>query len=271
MKIALGQMRVADNWQQNLTAIGDLAARAAAEGARLLVLPEGIVARDPADSDLPRRAAQPLDGPFVTGLRELSSRHGLALDATVHVPAADDKAGNVHIVVDGGELVARYDKLHLYDAFSSLESDHVAAGHELPPVVRIDDFSFGLMTCYDVRFPELARALAVAGADALLLPAAWVRGPLKEEHWQTMVSARAVENTVYVVGVGEISDRNIGRSLVVDPLGVTIAAAAEQPELIFAELDHERIERARASLPVLKNRRFATPTLEAVRPTESVR
>ncbi|SDT38435.1 deaminated glutathione amidase [Microlunatus soli] len=270
MKIALGQMRVADDWQQNLASIGDLAGRAVDEGARLLVLPEGIIARDPDDPDLPRRAAQPVDGPFVSGLRDLSERHGLAIAGTVHVPD-QGKAINAHVVIDRGDLIARYDKLHLYDAFASLESDHVVPGDEVPPIVRIDDFAFGLMTCYDVRFPELARALAVAGADALLLPAAWVRGPLKEDHWRVMVTARAVENTVYLIGVGEISARNIGRSLVVDPLGVTIAAGAEQPTLLVASLDRRRIEEARSSLPVLQNRRFGTPVLGRHRSSEAVR
>lgn len=266
MKVALGQLQVSADWQHNLGQIRELAKRAADEGARLLVLPEGVIARDPDDQDLPRRAAQPLDGPFVTGLREVSTATGLALAATVHVPSATEQAGkalNVHVVVDGGELAAAYEKLHLYDAFISKESDQVTPGDVVPDLVELDGYRFGLMTCYDVRFPELARAHALAGADALLIPAAWVRGPLKEEHWQVMVTARALENTVYAIAVGEISARNIGRSFAVDPLGVTIAAATEQPGLVYATLERDRIEQARAALPVLANSRFAAPSLRA--------
>lgn len=279
MKVALGQLQVSDDWRHNLDQIRELAGRAAGEGARLLLLPEGIIARDPSDQDLPRRAAQSLDGPFVTGLRGISATTGLALAGTVHVPVpsatverdavdGDDrpstagaKALNVHVVVDAGDLVAAYEKLHLYDAFTSRESDFVVPGNLVPPLVSIDGFRFGLMTCYDVRFPELARAHAHAGADALLIPAAWVRGPLKEEHWRVMVTARALENTVYAVAVGEVSARNIGRSIAVDPLGVTIAAATEQPGLAYAVLDRRRLDEARASLPVLANARFGLPAL----------
>ena len=118
-----------------------------------------------------------------------------------------------------------------------------------------------MMTCYDLRFPELARRLAVDGADALLVPAAWVKGPLKEHHWEVLATARALDNTCYVVAVGECGPRNIGASMVVDPLGVAIARAAEQDALLYAELDPRRLAQARQALPVLANRRFARPEL----------
>jgi len=118
------------------------------------------------------------------------------------------------------------------------------------------------MTCYDLRFPELARRLVLDGADVLALPAAWVKGPLKEMHWQTLVTARALENTCYVVATGECGERNIGQSMVVDPLGVAIVRAAEAPTLLVADLDPARIAHARQVLPVLANRRFARPQLQ---------
>ncbi|WP_308328407.1 nitrilase-related carbon-nitrogen hydrolase, partial [Enterobacter chuandaensis] len=119
----------------------------------------------------------------------------------------------------------------------------------------------GLMTCYDLRFPELALHLALQGADVLVLPAAWVKGPLKEHHWSTLLAARALDTTCYVVAAGECGNKNIGQSRVVDPLGVTIAAAAEAPHLLMAEIILERIALARQQLPVLRNRRFAPPQL----------
>lgn len=120
----------------------------------------------------------------------------------------------------------------------------------------------GLMTCYDVRFPELARRLAIEGAEVLVLPSAWLRGPLKEMHWEVLVTARALENTCYLVAVGECGPRNIGNSMVVDPLGVAVVKAAEAPTLLYAELDAARIAYARSVLPVLENRRFARPELK---------
>lgn len=269
LTVAVGQMQVSSQWRENLATIDDLASRAATEGARLLCLPEGVIARDPAQPNLAGAQAQPLDGPFVSGLTEITARAGIAISTTVHISGEHPKPHNVHLVIDRGQIIASYVKLHLYDAFTSRESDNVEAGDQVPPLVEIDGIKFGLMTCYDVRFPELARALTVAGADVLLLPAAWVRGSLKEQHWQVMTTARAVENTVYVVACGEVSARNIGRSLVIDPLGVTLAAAAEEPQLFTAVIDTERLRRARADLPVLQNTRFSSPELQPVKETQS--
>lgn len=261
MKIALGQMTVGRDWRQNLETVRSMAQETAAAGGRLLLAPEGIIARDPGDNDLTQAEAQPLDGPFTTGLLEISAETGVAVAGTVHVPEPSGRARNVFVVADGGRMIAEYHKLHLYDAFTAKESDRVSPGDAVPPVVTIDGIAFGLMTCYDVRFPELARAHALAGADALLLPAAWVRGSLKEQHWQTLVTARALENTVYVAATGETSARNIGRSMIVDPFGVTVAAAGEQPALVVAEIDRDRIQTARGTMPVLANTRFAPPVL----------
>ena len=135
------------------------------------------------------------------------------------------------------------------------------AGSALPPLIEVEGMKVGLMTCYDLRFPEMALSLALAGAEILALPAAWVRGPLKEHHWATLLAARALDTTCYMVASGECGNRNIGQSRVVDPLGVTIAAAGECPDLIFVEISAHRVAQVREQLPVLKNRRFAAPPL----------
>ncbi|HCO8214537.1 TPA: hydrolase, partial [Escherichia fergusonii] len=114
---------------------------------------------------------------------------------------------------------------------------------------------------YDLRFPELALAHALQGAEILVLPAAWVRGALKEHHWSTLLAARALDTTCYMVAAGECGTRNIGQSRIIDPFGVTLAAAAEIPALIIADISAERVRQVRAQLPVLANRRFAPPQL----------
>lgn len=260
MKVLIHQFAVAADPSQNLRVVEDVVAEAKSAGARLALLPEGIISRDPENPDATAAGAQPLDGPFVTKLKELSAQ-GVAIAATVHITAPDGRTSNIGIVCDGGEVVHTYDKLHLYDAFAAKESDRVAPGNELPTTFELDGVTFGMLTCYDVRFPEPSRLLASAGADVLLLPAAWVRGPLKEHHWKTMVTARALENTMYVLASGECSVKNCGLSMAVDPLGVTIASAAEAPKSIIAEIDLDRIAQSRAALPVLANRRFADPVL----------
>lgn len=261
MKVALGQFAVSAVWEENADTCLTLMQQAAAGGADLLVLPEGILARDITDPKIVLKSAQPLDGPFMTRLLAASRGSALTTLTCVHVPAGRARVFNTHVAVRDGKIIAAYRKLHLYDAFSAQESENVEPGVELPPIIEIAGLKVGLMTCYDVRFPELARRLAVDGAEVLALPAAWVRGLGKEAHWEVLVTARALENTCYVVAVGECGPRNIGASMVVDPLGVAIARAGEAPCLTFAEIDRKRLAHAREILPVLANRRFARPEL----------
>ncbi|WP_130834367.1 deaminated glutathione amidase [[Erwinia] mediterraneensis] len=262
MKVAIGQFAVNREWQKNAELCSSLMQDALAGGADLLVMPEGVLATDISDPDWVVKAAQPLNGPFLTQLLAASKGNSLTSMMSVHVPGGDGKALNVLIALRNGEIIAAYEKLHLYDAFAMQESQRVRSGQVIPPLVEVAGMKVGLMTCYDVRFPELARRLALDGAEVLVLPAAWVRGPLKEMHWELLTRARALENTCYVVAAGECGPRNIGNSLVIDPLGVPIASAPEVAALIFAELDAQRIAYARRVLPVLENRRFARPELQ---------
>ncbi len=135
------------------------------------------------------------------------------------------------------------------------------AGNKLAPLLEVAGMKVGLMTCYDLRFPDMALSLTLAGAEVIVLPAAWLKGPHKEAHWATLLAARALDTTCYLVASGECGSKNIGQSRIVDPLGVTIAAAAESPELIFAELRADRVAAVRQMLPVLNNRRFAIPQM----------
>jgi predicted amidohydrolase len=262
MKVALGQFAVSRTWQENAESCIRLMQQAEEAGASLLVLPEGILARDIADPDIVLKTAQPLDGPFLTRLLETSRGLKLTVVACIHAPSGTGRVFNVQVAVHDGAVVAQYRKLHLYDAFSARESSNVQPGAEIPGLIEISGLKIGMMTCYDLRFPELARCLAVDGADVIVVPAAWVRGLGKEAHWEVLVTARALENTCYIVAVGECGERNIGASMVVDPLGVAIARAGEAPMLLFADLDPARIAHARSVLPVLANRRFRRPELE---------
>ncbi|WP_055428117.1 nitrilase-related carbon-nitrogen hydrolase [Bifidobacterium aesculapii] len=270
LAVAVAQFTVTREPERNLEIIDGFARDAAAGGARLLVLPEGLIARDGDDDGFAAAHAQPLSGPFVSGLRRISRERGVALLGTVHVTpepsdmtlGADARVSNVFLAVDDGEIRAAYRKLHLYDAFDARESDVVRPGTELPPVIDIDGWKVGVMTCYDLRFPETARSLAVRGADAIAVSAAWVRGPRKERHWSLLAAARALENTCYVMACSEVSARNIGCSRIVDPMGETLVEAGDDgPALITADLSRETLSSARRVLPVLGNRRFADPVL----------
>lgn len=256
MRVAVGQFAASEEWQPNAASTRDMISRATDGGADLLVLPEGILTRFTEDIGRLRHTAQPLDGPFVEDVRAATSGTGCTVVLGVHERDGDD-VFNTLLVLRDGAVVATYRKLHLYDAFGAKESDIVTPGDVLPPLVECAGLQLGLITCYDVRFPEQARLLALAGADALVLPAAWVRGPQKERHWELMVCARAVENTCYVIASGECGPRNIGNSMIVDPLGVPVSRLAEQEGMAWGDVERERIEDVRRRLPVLHNRRFA--------------
>lgn len=261
MYIAAGQFAVTPDWRENARLCVMLMVRAAAQGASLLVLPEALLARDDNDPELSVNSAQPLDGDFLQPLLAQSAQDNLTTLLTIHVPSTPGRAVNTLVALRGGEIVAAYAKLHLYDAFNIQESRRIDAGKIVPPLIEVEGVRIGLMTCYDLRFPEMALGLALAGAELLALPAAWVKGPLKEHHWATLLAARALDTTCYVVAAGECGNRNIGQSRIVDPLGVTVAAAAEGPGLVMAEFDRARLASARQQLPLLRNRRFAPPQL----------
>jgi predicted amidohydrolase len=269
LNVAAAQFTASIDWRENLVTATTLIEQAEADDVDLLVLPEGVLARFVDQRERIREHAQPLDGPFVTGLCKATEGLRVTVVAGIHETSPTEKPYNTLVVLRDSRLVGLYRKLHLYDAFSQRESDNVTPGDVVPELVDVAGFKVGLMTCYDARFPELARLLALAGADVLVLPAAWVKGPLKEHHWRAMVTARALDNTVYVVASGETGERNIGQSLIVDPLGVPIAQAAEEPATISARITKERLADARRRLPVLLNRRFeVSPTPRALEATE---
>jgi len=221
--------------------------------ADLVVLPEGY-ARDFGDpgSDL-AAVAEPLDGPFVTELERVAVERG-----TTVVAGLFERGGTTPyntVVVRGGAR-ADYRKIHLYDSFGYRESDVLTPGPLEPVTVELGGVTVGVMTCYDLRFPELARALVDRGAEVLLVPAAWVAGPRKVDHWTTLLRARAIENTVYVVGVGQPGPRYTGRSMVVGPLGDVLVEGGDGPATLQAELDPAAVVEARRTNPSLANRRL---------------
>jgi deaminated glutathione amidase len=223
------------------------------DDADLVVLPEAF-ARDfgEAGSGL-AEVAESLDGPFVTEVARLAAERRTTVVAGMF-ERADGPPYNT-VVVRGG-AVADYRKIHLYDSFGYRESDVLAAGKLTPVTFELAGFTVGVMTCYDLRFPELGRRLGDAGADVLVVPSAWVAGPRKVEHWTTLLRARAIENTVYVVGVGQPGPRYTGHSMVVDPLGDVVASTGDGPAVVRAELDPAAVLRARETNPSLANRRL---------------
>jgi predicted amidohydrolase len=229
--------------------------------ADLVVLPEGTMHDfGSTDHDL-AAAAEPLDGPFVGMLAE-QARH---LEATIVAgmferPGSDghgDLPFNTLVAVGpDGSLLATYRKIHLYDSFGYRESDRLSPGEIEPVVIDVDGVRTGLMTCYDLRFPEMGRALADSGAELIVVPAAWVAGEHKLHHWRTLLTARAVENTVAVVAAAQGGERYTGHSLVVDAMGSIVAEAGDDDDLLEVKVEPADVARAREVNPSLSNRRM---------------
>ncbi len=169
-------------------------------------------------------------------------------------------------------VAATYRKTYLYDSFGYRESDRLLAGTGEPQVVSCEGLAVGLMTCYDLRFPEFGRALVDNGAEVIVVPAAWVRGPLKEDHWVTLLRARAMENTVYVAAAAQTGRSYCGRSMIVDPMGTAVAALGDEEAVATADLEKQRVTEVRLRNPSLANRRSdlatARPTGDSVPESE---
>lgn len=258
LAVGVAQFAPTADTEANLVAIEELVATASGRGARVIVFPEySSYFVDPFDESLAANA-QELDGPFVQVLARIAAAHDVVVVAGLLERAEDGRRVRNTVVAVGPEgLRAHYRKLHLYDAFGQRESDWIEAGDlGEPRTFEFGGLRFGLMTCYDLRFPEVGRLLVDAGADVFLVPAEWVRGPLKEHHWRTLLHARAIENTVFVAAADHPPPLGVGSSLIVDPQGVELAAVGTATDVAVAHLDVGAVARVRRVNPALQLRRL---------------
>ncbi|GLI03777.1 carbon-nitrogen hydrolase family protein [Phytohabitans aurantiacus] len=265
MRVAVCQLNTRDNRATNLVTAGELLKQAAAAGADLAVLPEYVDYLGPA-AGVPK--PEPVDGEFAAFFATAARTLGMwVLAGSFHEAGPDaERTYNTSLVFDrDGELAATYRKIHLYDVeipgrVSYQESKTVAPGTE-PVVVEIDGARVGLSICYDLRFPELYRRLAVEGrAEVLVVPAAFMMHTGRD-HWEVLLRARAIENQCYVVAAGQIGDHDpgrtcFGRSMVIDPWGTVLAQAPDTTGVVVADIDLDRLATIRQELPSLANRRL---------------
>lgn len=258
---ALCQVHSDHDLAANRRRAAEAVARAGEAGAALVVLPEAM---QRAFLDLGEElvaAAEPLDGPFVAALVDAAGKVGATVIAGMfEAVAGAPKVHNTVVVVTGDGLVGRYRKLHLYDALGWAESAWIEPGDpvaEAPLAVSVQDHVVGVMTCYDLRFPEVARRLVDQGCTVLAVPAAWVPGPGKEEQWRVLLQARANENTCFVLGADQPSPGGIGLSMAVDPRGhVMVSLDPTCEQVALADLSSSTLGEARQALPLLQGRRF---------------
>lgn len=226
--------------------------------ADLVVFPEGVMHAFDPDIDL-SELAEPLDGPFVSALQSVAqtTRKNLVVGCWERSSGDDRRVWNTLVVVDiSGSIIARYRKIHLFDSFGFQESERVIPGEVEPVTFDLDGVRLGLMTCYDLRFPELARCLVARGTEVLVLPAGWIRGEHKLDHWRTLTKARAIENTVYLAAAGLCGGMYVGHSTIVDPLGGVLGELGDDPGVLAANIEPSFISEVRQRIPSLQHRRL---------------
>jgi predicted amidohydrolase len=257
MRVALAQIRSGTEPSANLALVEDYTQRAADAGARLVLFPEATMCRFGVPlSDI----AEPLDGAWATGVRQIAERTGIVVVAGMFVPA-DARVTNT-LIATGPGVDAHYDKIHLYDAFGFTESNTVAPGRE-PKVITVDGITVGLTLCYDVRFPELYVELARRGAQLITVHASWGTGPGKLDQWTLLARARAIDTTGYIAAVDQaypgdeiaaLGPTGVGGSVVASPVGQIVASAGDDPTLLVTKIDLDAGRKTRETIAVMDNR-----------------
>jgi len=275
MRAAAVQLNSTADKGRNLDVAERLVRAAAAEGAELVVLPEKWSLLGGGEEL--RAGAEPLDGPTISAVRSWAAELGLHLVAgsIAELVQGQEKLANTSVLIGpDGELEARYRKIHMFDVdvggVAYRESEHEEGGDEIVAAElsgALAGMTLGMTVCYDLRFPELYRLLAVRGAGVITVPSAFTH-ETGRDHWEVLVRARAIENQAFVVAPNQVGDapphyRSYGHSMIVDPWGAVLAEAPDGECFVAADLDLVRQREIRESLPSLANRRpDVYPSLE---------
>ena len=265
-KIALVQMKSSTIKSENLKLSVDYIRQAAKKKVELVCFPEFQMAYSPLEQtakELSTIAENAINGNFITTLRKEAKRHRIKIIATIYEnidtkrkEKTDYRVSDTAIMIsEKGDVMSIYRKLHLYDALGFKESVKLVGGNNIERPVKVGIGKIGLEICYDIRFPEMSRILTLDGADVLAIPSGWVQGIMKVEHWQIMLKARAIENGCYVIAPDQVGNIFSGRSMVIDPFGITLLDMGNKEGVGVVEIARDRVESVRKSLPLLKNRR----------------
>lgn len=259
---ALVQMKSSVNKELNLAYSLELINEAAKDKARLICFPEFQMAYSPPEQkpEALHKIAEKITGNFVSTLSYSAKQNKINVIATIYEIINTNKQNHkvfdtAIIINELGKLKSVYRKVHLYDALGFRESKKLVAGSIIERPTRTSVGSLGLLICYDMRFPEISRILTVNGASILASPSAWVDGFMKQEHWEIMVKARAIENGVYVIAPNQVGNIYCGHSMVIDPFGSTLADMGNREGIEIIDIDSSRIDTIRRTLPLLMNRR----------------
>lgn len=259
LSVTLAQYAPALSAVDNLELMEAPLEKAAAAGSDMVVFPEYAHAFSLGLGKEWAATAESESGKFVTGLTSLSERHGgiVVVAGMLMRTEGDATPANTMVAVGPEGILARAEKIHLYDAFGGTESTWIRPGsREEPEVFRCGGMTIGMMACYDLRFPEVARRLVDVGAEVIVTPAQWVPGENKAHHLETLLMARAIETQSFVVACDHPHPAGVGLSQVVDPRGLVIARAGESPDVLHATLDRDILLEVRQANPMAQGRRF---------------
>lgn len=252
-RVVAAQICATADPEHNLALVTEHTRRAAQTGARLVLFPEATMACFGTDL---AAVAEDLDGAFATGVRRAAAQAGITVAVGMFTPADDGRVHNT-LFLTGPDGECRYDKIHLYDAFGSRESDLVAPGTELV-VADVAGLRVGLATCYDIRFADHFTALGRAGAELVLVAASWGEGPGKAEQWDLLTRARAMDAQAYLLACDMAwrppegpTPLGVGRSVLVDPSGEVRARLGAQEGLLQGEVDRGSVSKLRERVPIL--------------------
>ncbi len=254
--LAIAQVQTSNKIEDNINKARLFSSEASTYGADVIIFPEMFMilpSRDQHFADIVRKE----QNTFLRTLMEISRDFKITTIAGIwESPEASNRVFNIAITINTeGKIISKYKKLHLFDALNVKESDFTVSGNNLPQLVTIKGIRMGTIICYDLRFPELVRTIVHSGCEVVVVIAAWYSGIMKEDHWLTLLKARAIENTVYVIGCNTCGKSFSGRSAAFDPFGVCIGSTGEEEALLIIEISKNRIERVREKLPVLRHLR----------------
>ncbi|NWJ27922.1 carbon-nitrogen hydrolase family protein [Marine Group I thaumarchaeote] len=268
MKAAVVQFKASTNKEDNLTKIISYISKAASKNAALCAFPEFMMFYT-STSQTPKQLAnlaETINGNFVTTIAKAVKENQIQVVGSFYEKSRkkDHVYDTSFLISKSGKVLSTYRKIHLYDALGFKESNKMISGSNITKPVKTSIGKIGMMICYDLRFPEMARSLATAGAEVLVIPSAWVKGNMKEEHWVTINKTRAIENGCYVIAPDQVGNIYCGRSLVVDPYGKILLDMKKKQGIGFVNIDLNKVKQTRKILPLLKNRRTDIyPTLKA--------
>ncbi|MFB5606058.1 MAG: carbon-nitrogen hydrolase family protein [Nitrosarchaeum sp.] len=268
MKVAVVQFKASTDKKINLKKIINYIKTAAEKKAALVAFPEFMMfyTNSKQTSKQLANLAETINENFVTIIAKTAKEHNIQVVGSFYEKSRKkNRVYDTSFIIDkSGKIISTYRKIHLYDALGFRESDKMIQGSKIAKPVKTSIGKVGMMICYDLRFPEMSRSLAVSGSEVLIVPSAWVKGKMKEEHWITINKTRAIENGCYVIAPDQVGNVYCGRSIVVDPYGKILLDMKKKQGIGYVDIELKNVKQTRKVLPLLKNRRTDIyPTLKA--------